>query len=48
MEANSAKEMMEKNLKLEEKTRLMTILLLWLWWSEQNNYREERQKENSY
>jgi hypothetical protein len=47
MEANSAKEMMEKNLKLEEKTRLMTILLLWLWWSEQNNYREEGRRRTA-
>jgi hypothetical protein len=34
----------KKILKLEEKTRLMTILL---WWSEQNNYRGEGRRRTA-
>lgn len=42
-----AKGIMEQILKPEEKTRLMAILLLWLWWSERNIQRR-RQGEDSY
>jgi len=36
LEAYSVRSMMEKIMKLEPKTQLMTILLLWLRWNERN------------
>lgn len=41
VECGSAKEITELVLKVEPKTQLTAILLLWLWWDEQNKFREE-------
>jgi hypothetical protein len=43
-ESVSARDMMEKVLKLDPKTQIMAVLLLWLWWDEQNKRREEGRK----
>jgi hypothetical protein len=40
-EFTSPKEMLRFILKLEPKTQLTVILLLWLWWDERNKFREE-------
>ena len=40
-ESTTAVDMMEKVLKLEQKTQTMVVLLLWLWWDERNKWREE-------
>jgi hypothetical protein len=40
-ESVSAMDMMEKVFKLESKTQIMVVLLLWLWWDERNKWREE-------
>jgi len=39
--AKSARTMMEKILKLNSKTQLKVVLLLWLWWTKRNKWREE-------
>ena len=39
--AESARAMMEKILKLDSMTQLKVVLLLWLWWTERNKWREE-------
>ena len=41
VQADSARTMMERVLKLEPRTQLMVVLLLWLWWDERNKWREE-------
>lgn len=46
-ETSTAREMMESILKLEPRTQLKTILLLWLWWSERNEYREEGRRRTA-
>ena len=43
----SAKDMMELVLKLEPKTQLSVILLLWLWWDERNKYRQEGRRRSA-
>lgn len=48
LEAGSAKGMVERILKREPKTQLMTILLLWLWWSERNEYSGEGRRRTRW
>ena len=43
----SSKEMMELVLKLEPKTQLTVILLIWLWWDERNKFREEGKRRSA-
>jgi hypothetical protein len=38
--AESARAMMEKILKLDSKTQLKVVLLLWLWWTKRNKWKE--------
>jgi hypothetical protein len=45
--AESARAMMEEILKLEPKTQLAVVLLLWLWWSERNKWREEGRRRTA-
>jgi hypothetical protein len=47
LDAHSARDMMEKIMKLEPKRQLMTILLLWLWWNERNGFREEGKRRTT-
>lgn len=39
--------MMEKILKLETKTQVKVVLLLWLWWTERNKWREEGRRKTA-
>jgi hypothetical protein len=38
--AESARAMMEKILKLDLKMQLKVVLLLWLWWTKRNKWKE--------
>jgi len=46
-EFTSPKEMLRFILKLEPKTQLTVILLLWLWWDERNKFREEGRRRSA-
>lgn len=39
--------MMERVMKLDPKTQLMVVLLLWLWWVERNKWREEGRRRTA-
>jgi len=47
LEVGSARQMMEMIHKLEAKTQLIVILLLWLWWDERNKLREEGRRRSA-
>ena len=47
VESVSAKDMMERVLKLELKTQMTVIILLWLWWDERNKIREEGRRRTA-
>jgi hypothetical protein len=46
-EAESAKAMMEKLLKLEHSKQLTVVFLLWMWWDERNKKREEGRRRTA-
>jgi hypothetical protein len=43
-EAESAKAMVKKVLKLEHSKQLTVVFLLWIWWDERNRKREGRRR----
>lgn len=45
-EAGSAKEMMEKVLKLKPPVQTTVVLLLWIWWGKRNKWREEGRRNH--
>lgn len=47
VQANSARAMMDKVLKLDLKKQLMVVLLMWLWWDERNKRREEGRRRTA-
>ena len=46
-EAESAKAMMEKVLKLQHSKQLTVVFLLWIWWDERNKKREEGRRRTA-
>ena len=47
MSPDLARTMMEKVLKLQPKTQMMVVLLLWIWWDERNKWREEGRRKTA-
>ncbi|KAG0538858.1 hypothetical protein BDA96_03G273000 [Sorghum bicolor] len=45
-DSTTARDMMEKVLKMEAKTQTQVVLLLWLWWGERNKWREEERRRS--